>query len=210
MATIADAILKVRGMLGDTVTSRRVAPDALDHLCDGTRVLFPASNKNLVSPIQYSADGGALTSIAPTDAAFGLVTLPAAPTSSLYLYYCYTKFTDTEVEDLVDRALSEFDFTQTNLATIPDALYTAMQHFAAAFGFQILISLNSEKYNTTVEGQSFEKSEIYKAMKVAYDTHMARAEKVRSDYWSNQSRSNKGAWANSHANYPGFKSQPRR
>ena len=198
MPDITAAIAQVRLFLDDTVASHRVAPDSLDDMCDGVRKVFPASNKNLVSStVKFSADGGALTSVTPSDPVFGIVTLATAPTATLDLYYCYQYFVDADIQAFVDQGLAEMNFTEIDLATMPTALYTASAQFAAAFAYESLMGRFAKMYNVTAEGETFDKSDVYKSMKTAHDTLLTRAEKARGDYWGNQNRSNRPASATS-------------
>lgn len=221
IATINDALNLTRQFMRDTNTSHRVAPDDLSQYVDTVRTVFPLSNQNVVvgnGTCKYIKDSGALTSLDPQDTVNSLLTVSPAPQVSLEVYYFYTYFNDAQVQQLFDSGLTEMSFTESNLspdsstpATIPEALYRAASRYAAAYGNQIMMENFVKQYNVTAEGQSYEKSSVYKAFKEAYTTNLADAERIKTAYWSNQSRSNRASGGtSSNRSYPGRGMQPGR
>lgn len=205
MSTIADAIAMVRRMVDDTSTSHRCAPDDLSYQVDGTKKTFVSSNGNVLAGALASVDGAAPAAVTPTDAAFGMFAFSSAPTVTLELFYNYQWFTDTDMGAFIDQALSEMNYTQTDLATaIPSALYTAMGHLAAAAAFENLMSRFARQFSSSVEGQSYEKSDVFRAYKDARDKNQERGKSIRDDYWKAQGRSYKPAYGTTYNRRPQF------
>ena len=188
--TIAQAIQAVRVLGNDASNSHRVFPDSLTYLVDGTRTVFPLANKNIVAGTNYIKDGGAYTSgdSLVTDFVNGLVTVSPAPAKTLEWYYFYQDFTDTEIQGFVDNALGEFNMTETNLTTIPAMLYDSMQHFAAAQMDQVRAQRYAASYNATIEGETFDKSDVYKAYIKSAQDHYETAKDKRSEYYKRPDR----------------------
>ena len=199
-------------MANDTATAHRVAPDSLQQFADGTRTVFPASNRNLISPILVSVAGGALTSNTPTNPAFGLVTITPAPAlgSTVDLYYNYQDYTDTEMQSYIDSGLGEVGLDESNLPTINITLLTVACHYAAAMVNLDRMQRFAKQYNVTSEGDTFEKSEIYKAFKAAKEGHEKSAADKRLAYYTRQDRKNIGYSAATSKRYPPNPLFPRR
>jgi len=210
---LADAILKVRQFLGDTDKSHRVYPDALTQYVDTVRTVFPLSNQNIIpSTCQVIVDGGALTPLVPTDSINGLLTVTPAPQATLEAFYFYQKFTDDEITEMMDSGLSEVGLTESNLTSlnVGDPLITIMAHFAASIGNAILMERFAAQYNVTVEGVTFDKSEVYKAYKAAKDSHYKDGTEKRLKLYTRQDRDKVASTARTSAAYPPDGQMPRR
>ena len=212
MSTLASALAQLRLMANDTATSHRVSPDSLQQFADGVRTVFPASNKNLISPIKVSVAGGALASNTPTDAVFGLVTITPAPAlgATVDLYYNYQDYTDAEMQTFLDSGLGEVGQTETTLSTIDVTLLTIACHYAAAMVDQDRMQRFAQQFNTSTEGDSYEMSEVYKAYKAAKDGHETSAAEKRKAYYSRQDRSAVGYSTSTAKQYPPNPLFPRR
>lgn len=213
MSTLADAIAKVRLVANDAANSKRVYPDSLQALVDKTRTVFPLSNKNIVSTgAKYSQDGGALTT--PTtelsDAVNGIVTMLTAPQTSLDWYYFYQDFTDAEITSMVDSGLGEVGLTETGLSTIDPTLFEVMAYFAAAMANGIRMERFASSYNASIEGESFEKSSVYKAYLEAHDSNYKMATEKREEFYKRQGRRFVSATAKTTVSYPPDNLLPRR
>lgn len=210
MATLTDAINKVRLMANDTNTSHRAFPDSLGLYVNGSRTVFPLSNKNILPGAQYVQDNGALTAGTPTDAVNGIVTMGSAPTNMLEWYYYYLDFIDAEIQSMVDDGLAEVGMTESNLSTIDPTLLEVMGHFAAAKANQIRMTRFASQYNVSVEGQSYEKSETYKAYKAACDLNYTQGTEKRDQFYKRQGRQFVSASQKTTVNYPPDNQLPRR
>lgn len=210
MATLQEAIDMVRRMVDDTATSHRCAPDDLSFQVDGTKKTFVASNGNVLAGALASVDGQSPVAVVPTDPVFGVFVFNPAPTVTLELYYNFQWFSDTDMQAFIDQALTSMNYTEADLDTaIPGALYTAMGHLAAAEAFENLMSRFARQFNSSVEGQSYDKSDVYRAYKSARDTNQEKGESMRAKFWSNQDRSLKPAWGSTSQTRPQYP-QPRR
>lgn len=220
IATVADAIEQARKFAHDTNVSHRVAPDELSEYCDGSRVTFPLSNKNIVvgnGSCLYMADGGALTALDPQTPAMGLVTISPAPAATLEFYYYYQYCLDPEVQNFLDTALSEMDFTEANLSpdsstgiTMPEPLYRSACKKAAAYINSVMMAEFVKQYDVESEGVAYHKSAIYQGFQKLYQDNLADAERIQADYWSNQKRSLRGVTGRSSAGFPGARMMPDR
>ncbi len=215
--TLADAIALVQQKANDTPTCH-LENDDLTEFVDGIRTVFKLGKRNIVvgnNTCQYIKDGGALTQLDPTDPVFGIFTLSPAPAVSLELFYYYTNFTYVDVggvasdmHSFVDQALAEMEYTEANFspdgiqpATIPQPHFLAMGFFAASYAIKILMDRFAENFNATLEGTALEESEIYKAYRASYQDNIKEGQRLREEYWSNQTRSKRPYTNSTRARY---------
>lgn len=210
--TIAQMIQNIRVMAGDTNTSHRVFPDNLTALVTGSRTFFPLSNQNIQTGTQYSVDGGNLLSgdALVTDFVNGFVTLGAAPQATLEWYYYFIYCTDTEVTQFADDGLAEVGMNETNLTTIDPTLFDVASTFAAAKVCQRMAQKFAENFNSTVEGESFQMSDVYKAYMNSEKTFFTRATDKREEFYKRQGRRFSPASAQTVSNFPPNRQLPRR
>ncbi len=210
--TIAQMIQNIRVMAGDTNTSHRVFPDNLTALVTGNRLFFPLNNQNIQTGTQYSVDGGNLTSgdSLVTDFVNGFVTMGSAPATTLEWYYYFLYCTDAEVQQFADDGLAEVGMAETDLTTIDPTLYDVASTFAAAKVCQRMAQKFAENFNSTVEGESFQMSDVYKAYMNSEKTFYTRAGDKRTEYYQRQGRRFSPASAQTVSCFPPNHLLPRR
>ena len=186
---VPSAILAIRLSINDTATSHYAAPDNMEAQVDGIRKVFKLSNRNILSGNAfYVQDAAAPVTANPSDLLNGIAVMAAAPVSSLEWYYYYQDFIDAEIQQFLDYGLGEVGLGETDLAKIPQGLWTVVSHFASAEAALNRMNRFAESFNTAIEGETYDMADIYKAYKAAHDTHLKDAESKREEYYKKQGR----------------------
>ncbi len=189
--TVPAAILAIRLSINDSATSNYAGPDNLEAQVDGLRKVFKLSNKNIVagaSSAFYVADSGTPVTADPTDPVNGLSILATAPQASFEYYYYYQKFIDAEIQQFLDTGLGKVGMTETTLTTIDQGLWDVVSHYASAEAYHTLMGRFAETFTTSVEGESYTMSDIFKSYRILHDTHIEDGDKMREEYYKKQGR----------------------
>ena len=77
---------------------------------------------------------------------------------------------------------------ETTLATIDQGLWDVVSHYASAEAYHTLMGRFAETFTTSVEGESYSMSDIFKAYKALHDSHVADGDAMREEYYKKQGR----------------------
>lgn len=198
------AILALRSLIYDGPQDKYCAMKPVIGIVNGTNVSFKTFEYRrttdftaAVAPLGVFVNGSQVTATADDVATTntGSFTLSSAPSmtgrDAVTATYYYQWFVDSELDSFLQNAATWLGFSTTYI-TIPDGLNAAALRFAAQEAYEAAAMRYSTRMAQTYKLEDAPSEDILKsvaAFKDSADGFLAKAEKMRDDYYTRQGQS---------------------
>ena len=191
------AITDVRTLLSDGPTDKLLWMKSVVGVLNGTNTIYKTFESRRISPLVGASgspvgvfDNGALVSVTAEDLESGQFTLAVAPTNGdiLVASYYYHWFDDPEIDQFLTTA-SEWISGTDDYSSTPQGLWPAAKTYAAASGYQKLVSKMSINLAETYQLSDAPDSKRFDPVKVYGDlakTMFSLAFELRDDVYKNR------------------------